>query len=353
MDGKLSKKLSVYNLVFTICIVVFHSKNSYQLFASTQNSVVGALYNFYYTFGDISLGVFFMISGYLFYLGINNMGRLKEKVKGRVNTLVVPFFVWNALMLVYEVAYSFCSGSLSLNIKDVVAGFTYDPFDGPLWYMFTLIVLITFSPLLVKLKNYPIVFKAGVGATIVFAFLWGVLAEEQLNDNGLLHWVSETINYLPLYVIGAYFGALKSDLVVQEKYNKKVISVISAVIITLSMMYFIFFDVGIQWLNWVLFHILPLAIWLLVSSEHFEKNKITFPLKATFFVYAMHMLLVGITNTILFKIFGYNNLHWVLAIVLHFAQVAGIFAFCTCFAFVGKKILPQKLFATLSGGRVK
>ena len=153
MSDNLSKKLTVYNFIFTICIVIYHWKNFNVIFSAQQTIVTDTLYLFYDTLGTIALGIFFMISGYLFYLGIDNKIKLFNKIKRRVSSLVVPFIVWNALMLVYKILYGIYSHDLNISVKDILLGFSFVPFDGPLWYMFALILLIGLSPLALNLKT--------------------------------------------------------------------------------------------------------------------------------------------------------------------------------------------------------
>lgn len=350
MSDNLSKKLTVYNFIFTICIVIYHWKNFNVIFSAQQTIVTDTLYLFYDTLGTIALGIFFMISGYLFYLGIDDKIKLFNKIKRRVSSLVVPFIVWNALMLVYKILYGIYSHDLNISVKDILLGFSFVPFDGPLWYMFALILLIGLSPFVLKLKDSQKIFLGIVVTVFVASYLWGVFVK---SDSEIINWISRLIYYLPAYTLGCYFGLCKSDVVAEEKYNSKTVAIISILLSAFILVYFLFLDLKTDYINWILLHCLPITIWLSFSNKKFKKVKISYPMQITFFVYALHALLISLINTILTKFINYNSLHYVVSIITHLVLVIILYLICMCFVFFAKKILPPKLFAMISGGRTK
>ena len=347
MNERLSKKISIYNFLFTVGIVIYHSKNFYHLYTSSSSAFFDRMYDLYYSFVYICMGFFFMISAYLFYIGLKSEADVYKKMKKRLFTIGIPFLVWNLLVGAYEILYSIIKGTYDLDIVDYLLGLTIEPFNGPLWYLVALMVLMLIAPLIYKLKEHPNVFLGVLAGVIVLCCAWRVIFDE--NDR-VVHWFMQ---YLPLYFIGAYFGLCKSDFVANEKYNYKLVSIVSAVVSVLILVYFVFLDQGWILFGYVLSLILPVTIWLSTYNSMFERFKLGYPVKASFFVYVMHMTLIGIFNTIITKVFGYGSMHPVVVFLAYFVFVAALYAVCLVFAYVAGKILPEKLYFALSGGRVK
>ena len=67
-----------------------------------------AVYCFVMSFlAEYSLAIYFFISGYVFFLGVDDfpLGVWKRKLRNRLKTLLIPFIVWNVLAAMVEVAY--------------------------------------------------------------------------------------------------------------------------------------------------------------------------------------------------------------------------------------------------------
>jgi surface polysaccharide O-acyltransferase-like enzyme len=171
----------------------------------------------------IAVPLFFMISGYLFFLGFTwSLEKYKTKVKSRINTLVIPFLFWNIVtMLAYFLAQSipstalFFSGSIqyisTYNVFDFfnnLLGLNKFPISYQFWFIRDLIVMVAIAPfLLATLSNKKI-------STIIFASLF----------------ISWLLDVWPVYVpslaaffffyAGAYFANMKYDLFSLDKYGK-------------------------------------------------------------------------------------------------------------------------------------
>lgn len=349
MNECLSKKISIYNFIFTIGIVIYHSKNFHYLYSNQSSAFFDKMYNLYDLLASISLGFFFMVSAYLFYLGLNSQTDLYAKMKKRLYTIGIPFLAWNALVLAYEAVYGIIKGNLNLGFSDFALGFTFEPFDGPLWYMFALLLLMVVAPLIYKLKEHPNLF---LGILIGIFVVCSLSKTFVVSDNAAIGWIMRLVGYIPLYFMGAYFGLCKSDFVSNEKYNRKFVAIVSACISVVIVIYFVFFGQSWRLFNYALSIILPVALWLSTCNSMYEKTKIRYPIKISFFIYAMHMLLIGILNTILTKIVGNGSLHPVLAFFGYFVFLAVLYFICLAVAYIAGKILPAKLYFALSGGRV-
>lgn len=120
----------------------------------------------------IAVPLFFLISGYLFFIGVKSFSLkvYRNKIKKRIKTLFAPYMIWNIIYIIFflmaQIFFSnYMSGSnkliLDYTIKDWIRAF-YDGCDGypmcvPFWYVRDLMVVILLSPLLfflIKKINY-------------------------------------------------------------------------------------------------------------------------------------------------------------------------------------------------------
>ena len=118
------------------------------------------------TIPNVAVPLFFVISGFLFF-GTETWAwrTYLQKIKKRINTLVVPYFVWNLVaFLVFCLKHEIPSvfpriAEVTIDFSFFSKGFFYNtafpklhgvpvvPFDGPLWYVRDLVFLIIISPL--------------------------------------------------------------------------------------------------------------------------------------------------------------------------------------------------------------
>lgn len=126
-----------------------------------------------------SVPIYFFISGYVFFLGIEHFGReeYSRKLKNRVKTLLIPYLIWNTfsvaafllanLPLILQTqsfpplhrllsAYWFFDGNLFAPV-----GIKIDPINGPLWFLRNLMIVVLTTPvihyLIKKFKYWPVV----------------------------------------------------------------------------------------------------------------------------------------------------------------------------------------------------
>lgn len=128
----------------------------------------------------VAVPIFFLISGYLFFVRLEewNTAVWREKLKNRVNTLLIPYLIWNLISLLYLLGRSYLAFVL-LNIGDdfdIAAG--YHAFGGlrafwdsgtgglpnnyPLWFIRDLMVFVTLAPVI-----HHYVRKTGIAGLIL------------------------------------------------------------------------------------------------------------------------------------------------------------------------------------------
>ncbi len=107
--------------------------------------------------------LFFMISGFLFFMGLNHfdMVTYKQKIKRRAKTLLIPYLLWNFIYLLptlantllgkynYDVWYFIESLWIMPNQLDRISEMTMaTPADPPLWFIRDLMVCLVLSPVI-------------------------------------------------------------------------------------------------------------------------------------------------------------------------------------------------------------
>lgn len=340
-----NKKLTLYGFVMTFFIVFSHWT---QFFGVTNpGSSVGVLESLYKTLGLLSLATFFMLSGFLFYRGVETAADLKGKILRRLVSLGIPFLVWNILYLLVDIAYGIYKGNLALTFKDIVLGFTLTPFDGPLWYLLALLLLACLSPAVLLLKKNRTVCIAVVA--VVYAACVTVTA--LVSPVGYAAWFLRLLGYLPLYLVGAAFGMHGTEAVVAESYQRKPVFITAAVLAVAALLYFVFFAFDIAPLNTVIFHSMAVLCWIALPSSVFEGKRVCFPLTVSYFVYAMHSVLIWLLNwAFAIKILRPLELPLGVNAVIQIALIGILYLICLGVAFLLKKILPEKIYRIFAGG---
>lgn len=346
------KKITVYGLVMTLMIVLSH----WQHFLTatnpgTDSRAVTVINNAYDALGIFAMASFFMFSGFLMYYGINSARDLCGKICRRVISLCIPFVFWNIFALAYEVAYALYKGTFTLeifNIKSIILGFTLNPFNSPMWYVFALIILMCFSPVFILLKN-----QRGVAAyCFVAVFILSLVVSTMWQGSGVIfQWVRRLLPYMPLYFLGSWMGLHYSDFIVKEKYHWSFTAPIAALTFVGILVYLVFFKQDIKPVNVVLYQSLAPLAWLAIPQAVTNRIRVSFPLTVYPFVYAMHGVLITVIHWLATRVVmaGHPLPMWADALV-QLLLVLIIYLISIFVAFIFKLILPNKIYRIFAGG---
>lgn len=324
----------------TIGIVIFHWKYSFIESLTNMNG-----YNFYQLFdlfGYIAVGYFFTVSGFLFFYNVNNYIDIFNKIKRRITSLVVPFLLWNLIAMIWSIIVL----KKDLVILEIIKGFTYEPYNGVLWYVFVLIILMLLSPILylwLSRNDKSILF---IGSILIIVSLLGYYWTSFDNS---LWWFTRILGYLPNYIIGAIFGSLKYVKVLNISRRMRIIAIMYLILAILSFYRITFFENYVILSRMVLVF-LPISIWFIIPDDS-VKNSPLWCMKTSFFIFTTHQIfLIPIFDKIerMVGILRFNSISvGLLYFVVKVVALIGIVTIC-CY-FLKKK--NNRLYQILSGGR--
>lgn len=110
--------------------------------------------------------LFFAISGYLFFYSVDFSGKVYAgKMKRRLHSLLVPYFLWNTIyLLLFSAVYQFAPSAIGPYVVPIQEMGPVDflrnyfcvygdsvfggPIDGPLWFIRDLMILSVLTPVL-------------------------------------------------------------------------------------------------------------------------------------------------------------------------------------------------------------
>ena len=164
---RLSAAITWLRFPLIFLIIMLHCY-SVQRLEGDHETYFKVLYPFSLWLGETGVPGFFFISGYFFFLSHKNYG---QKLKDRVYTLLIPYLLWNLLLLLfYLIAYAF--GHPLVIFKTSIAEYDWidflrvfwdrgefdfgnsAPLLCPLWYIRNLLIMSVLSPILYYLIKY-------------------------------------------------------------------------------------------------------------------------------------------------------------------------------------------------------
>jgi hypothetical protein len=318
---------------------------------------------------------FFIFSGFFFF----NSGTLDKrayvkKLRTRVNTLLIPYVLWNiiafmpfmqypARVLVWKIVrkegnwdwfaiyfrellgdrdiWNIFWHYYSWGTETNVLGWPRPgiaPCLFPMWFLQTLIVLTVLSPIIYLICKY--------------LKIYGIIILGLLSYTGIWFWIPGFVMPSIFYFsLGAYYGIFRKNLIVEMRRHKVFWYVVSFV--TLIPAAYYAHHGGISTHNYFmplfLFATVVSAINLtssLIQNNSVKVNKTL--AKATFFIYASHIFVMEQIRGLFDKIFGSSDT-MVLTIRYFVVPILTAYA-CVGIYCMMKRVMPRTL-GILAGGR--
>lgn len=225
----LSEAITWLRFPLIFLIILLHCYSTVRL-SGNHELYFKLIYPFSLCLGETGVPGFFFISGFLFFFSKKNY---LLKLRTRFHTLLIPYLLWNALLLgLYILAYILgfpqdINGKNIANytIIDYIRAFwdrgSYDdgnfvPILCPFWYIRNLLIMSILSPIVYYLIKYL------REAFLLFVAVWWLFTPHNA-------FISQTILF---FCLGAYFSIIdKNPLEIFIKYKKsfQVICAIAAI----------------------------------------------------------------------------------------------------------------------------
>lgn len=290
----------------------------------------------------VAVPLFFLCSGFLFFyktIGFS-FNTYLDKLKKRIRTLLIPFFVWNVLFIIVYSLFSYLeNGSLfgeGFGVKEWLKAFGFNcshhPVNYPLWFIGDLMIAALLSPIIYWLtKKLNIIFP------LILGCLWIV------NTN--VCWKLEALFFFSL---GAFFSINKRCFIDLVKSRLIVLGVAYLLMIAIT---FCCKDYDF----WIYIRRISIIIGVgfvvsltakFIANEKWRECE--FLTAGSFFLYLHHAILLPIYKRILFTIIPPTSdlrmitLYFLLAIITISVGI-GLY-------YIIKRLLP-KTTSFLMGGR--
>ncbi|MDQ7959309.1 MULTISPECIES: acyltransferase [Flavobacterium] len=352
MTEYLSRKIKVISFISIVMVVILHCYNLDKSIYENEKNITWFIQTII-SFGitRIAVPVFFIISGYLFFLTFNGNSDFVLKMKKRFRTLVVPYLFWSFFGIFFYYTLQSIPQTQSFFTKKLIKDCTiYELFDlaflniipYQFWFIRDLIVLTILSPviyfLLKKLSFWLLLF--------IFPFWF-------LNQDSIF-FSSESLLFFSFGV----FLVLKHPEIIKVRMSKKItfvliISWIAFLLLKIILQIYNFSEIWVQTCHKtsILFGIV--AFWTLYDllyKDNFRLSTInnhTTLFGFTFFIYAAHEPILTIIKKSLFYILGKEQDTFILVYALSPFLVIGI---CLIIGTCLKNKLPR-VFDFMTGNR--
>lgn len=311
----------------------------------------------------VSVPVFFFISGYLFFKGLEswNYKEYKEKLKRRIKSLLIPFLIWNTISIFLAIigkfenegwigVYRFLDSNgfmhLYWDIKNLSVGQTNwlggeilltSPYLVPLWYIRDLIIVILCSPLL-----YYYFRKTNV---------YGLLLLFICYVSGLFIYISG-FSSMAFFFYGTGAYCKMNDInptIIAEKYRKSVAILTLLLIVILTVFNGCFTKTGNLIYPW---YVILGCINVVNIATYMVKRNLIMPTllsSSAFFIYLSHkVVIINVLTKMSEKIFGLTN---PLYMTISYLTVPILSVFiCLLIFYIFNRFTPR-LCSFLIGGR--
>lgn len=358
-----SKVVNAMRFPLITLVVLFHLYPPEEEITSSFTSY-NIISTFFSAHGIARLAVptFFLISGYFFYYHLKEWNKSVYiiKLRKRINTLFIPYILWNGLPILGIITARWLTGmtngsSLSM-IKEFGDSISWErafwdcgtikghPFDVPLWYIRDLMVCSICSPLI-----YYFIKRTGLLYILLIGCLY--LTNTWLNIAGF-----DSRAWL-FFSIGAYLSLNNINMVCMlHRYTIFIIPIAIALLVITT-----YYNNALTSIQPILNNLFLLfGVTSLIGGISYLVRKglvrnVPFLTKSVFFIYAFHMLpLPGISSiTALCKnIIGRSIVET--QVLTYFVQLVmcPIMVLCACLAifYIMHRFTP-KLLSVITGQR--
>ena len=276
---------------------------------------------------DMAVPTFFSISAYLFFLRFQMSDYIK-KLRGRIKSLLIPYFIFSALGLFLTNGKLLLKGeSLKVhNAMDVLSSLLWADFNPPIWYLLTLFSFVIVTPLLYFLLKGK---YAKVFVFVLSIISYTINIRFDIPYSNLTFW-------LPVIIPFSYLGINRKNIFNETFIKSRAIRYLALFLTTLLPLFFVGANEHSN--CYYTYRILSPFFVLLLCSDIFDFKPFGWA-KYTFMVYLSHSLILVLLEHFQVYSLGSGLMKWSI-----------VFLLCLLISGGAKKLLP-KLYGVLNGGR--
>jgi len=303
LDKKSSLRLTIIRFPLIVGVVFIHASSS---FVSVANGTIGLSHvNVISEFvkniishgiARIAVPLFFVISGYLFFISIEWTGAVYFlKIKKRIKTLLIPFLFWNILLVLvmiiaqsYSATQTFFAGKKILETYsfwdycNAVLGINRSPISHQFWFIRDLMIVVIFTPVIYfMVRKLPILFFM-----VIFVFWF---------FNFHLFYLPSTEAIL-FFSLGSYIAIKGKSLFDTDKYGLKFILIYFPLVLIDALTHGQSYNVYIHHMGILMGLLSILYITGIIIKSQKAQKYLIFLGNASFFVFATHEPLLTIVK---------------------------------------------------------
>lgn len=299
--------------------------------------------------GRISVPMFFLLSGYFFFINFNfSIRSFLNKLSSRYKTLLIPFLFWNIATLIALWGVQIFPATLSFFPDKSLVISTYDTYDYfkaifgidrfpiayQFWFVRDLMIIVLLVPLLnLLLKVIPTFSLCILGGAWLFP-VWSI--------------ETPSITALSFFYLGAYWAYFNKNLFSMDKYGN--IILIGYIAILLFDTYYIsspyhpyFHKVGL-----LLGVLSAFYLTSFLALHNKVKSLLIYASALSFFVFAIHEPLLTVVKKISYMVFKPTT--EIVVLVLYLVIPFSVIGISLLIYYVCHLLFPQFL-RVVSGGR--
>lgn len=286
-----SQKIRNLSFIAIIAVLFIHTNSS----ASNPDSCIAFIHSLIHNASNFAVPLFFIISGYLFFYQKDEMHHVKNNIRKRIRTLMIPYIIWCTLFIMQIwVASHFKTlnndyfsilhnGEILRFLKRV---YIAPPLAFHLWYVRDLLGLVALSPLIFLCqRKHPLVFL------LIVIVICGLLK--------IIPWLSWPLTW---FSIGSYFAFSKRDLLELRQKWIGVVMLIGYIGITAWFISNGMFTTADRWYAFPVILLGVIGIWNTYDIIGIHRHIPCYLTEQTFFLYCAHVPFLTIIATILFPI---------------------------------------------------
>lgn len=341
-EAQMRRKIVYYNAIIAVLVIWIHTYNIgiYGITPTTPfNGLVYYFEEYLHRYEEFCVPFFFMLSAYLFFVNYElTLDKIKKKYASRFKSLFIPFLIWNFVGFAYfgfmthfpPIASRMNMEPVDLSVKTYLNCLWTVDYNGSLWYLRNLIILVAISPIIyVLIKNYGKVYLGiiTIALTAVYIFLPNTLYLYDRYDRCIY------------YFIGAYIAVNHKDFIYKKRDK------LSLLLLACSLLMNCYFTEN-EIYAFIRITLTICAVWFLPFDKIWDKEPAWY-MKISFFGYCIHTFILEIFEKAWLIIFGYNALGALLDYLL--APVVTV-TIITGLAWMIKKVMPP-VWRVITGDR--